>query len=900
TGGGTGGIVADATLKLDAKGDVSNLGSTIAGKDVAIHTDGAFTDSARMGYDEHGSLVLKDRGRVDGGKDGSVSIVAAGDVNLTAAGISAKHVNVEAGGNLTSNDVHEVTSSFKQTVETNGVSLGALSIPLGSTTKTHTEVSATSVGSQLQGAADGGSLTLRAGKNITLQGGDYSADKGVVDAKGEVRTLTGQDFSHTEDTMVSEGLSLGVNAGIAGKGVAAEYGPQGASARVINGDEANATDAGPLDGGKPVLDGPLGAKIGYSRVETKDTRSQVHNNNANLNFGSSVTVQGGGTVDIGGANIQAIKDGKAGDLNIIGSEVVSTKFEDEDVQTHSRKDLFVGVSGTGSSSIADTINHSTTLADKTKQGMTVDAGMTALQAAGDATNLIFNDTGALSAKVGAKYTESSSSSRDVKDNINLLKGNIKITSTKGDIALVGVKLDGTGAGVELDSARNVSLTAGKSHSESESSSQTHDASVSLNASVAPTGAGVGLSAGYTGSLDKTRTTATAYQNTEVLGDTVIIKAKKDLELTGAKVVGNDVNLDVAGNTRVTSVQDTSDMGHTVANWGANAGAAITTTSIVAPTGGANGGGGKDTDRSTLTAEQSGISAKNKLTANIGGDLTLKGAHLISESGQGDLNVAGKIKAEKLHDNREKDGGSGGGGGGLSKTGLASVSLNVTRVDQVHYDATQNATIAGLQVKTGQGIEGPLNRDANKTQTVTRDEHIAGNDVSITAGIGDIKGFAGKLKNKTDTGSGKATGGTIKHTSDIATSRGEPESVVKGNVGNDVKGSRATKPSLTVHPEHMVDNAPAGPASVTRQVTEAPAMDNREVVNHVGTGVSDAPALHRQAGNQSLQAADGLELSLAPANHTGNEHDLIDAGETSGTPALHRQAGDQPLRTPDGL
>nr|WP_246883870.1 C80 family cysteine peptidase [Pseudomonas koreensis] len=865
TGGGTGGIVADATLQLDAKGDVSNLGSTIAGQDVTIHTDGAFTDSARMGYDKKGSLVLKDRGLVYGGKDGSVSIVAGGDVNLTAAGIGAKDVNIEAGGNLTSNDVHQVSSSFKQTLETNGVPLGAVTIPLGVTSKTHTEVSATSVGSKLQGAADGGSLTLRAGKNITLQGGDYSADKGVVEARGEVRTLTGQDFSHTEDTMLSEGLSLGVKAGIAGKGVSAEYGPQGASASVINGDEANSTDAGTRDGGKPVLDGPLGAKVGYSRVETRDTRSQVHNYNANLNFGSSVTVQGGSTVDIGGANIQAVKDGKAGDLNIIGSEVVSTKFEDEDVQTHSRKDLFVGVSGTGSSSIADTVNHSVTLADKTQQGMTVDAGMTALQAVGDATNVVFNDTGALSAKEGIKYTESTSSSRTVRDNINLLKGNIKITSTQGNIALVGVNLDGTGAGVALDSAGDVSLTAAKSHSESQSSSQTHEASISINASVAPTGAGVGQSAGYTGSLDQTRTTATAYQNTEVLGDTVTIKAKKDLELTGAKVVGNDVNLDVAGNTRVTSVQDTSDMGHTVGNWGGNAGTAITTTSIVAPTGGANGGGGKDTDRSTLTAEQSGISAKNKLTAHLGGDLTLQGAHLISESGQGDLNVAGKIIAQQLHDSREKDGGSGGGGGGLSKTGLASVSVNVTRVDQVHYDATQNATIAGLQVKTGQGIEGTLNRDANKTLNVTRNEHIAGNDVSITAGIGDIKGFAGKLKNKTDTGSGETASGTSKHAPNIAQSRGESESVVKGNGGNNTEGFSATKPSRPAHPEHRADNTPAASAPVSR--------------------ASDAPALHRQAGDQPMRAPDGVEQPLAPANPAGNGAGPVDAVKKIPTPGV---------------
>ncbi|MDI2144896.1 hemagglutinin repeat-containing protein [Pseudomonas sp. ITA] len=749
TGGGTVGIFAGSTgsVTLDAKGDIRNIGSTVSGKNVAIHTDGSFTDSVRMGYDDHGSLVLKDRGRIDGGKDGSVSIDAAGDVSLTAAGMAAKHVSVQAGGNLDSNDIHEVSSSFKQTVETNGFNLGALKIALGKTTKTDEEVSASSVGSQLQGGADEGSLTLRAGKNITLKGGDYNADKGLIAAKGGVKTITGQNLNYSEKTMLSEGLNLGVSAGIAGKGVIAEYGPQGASARVVNGDEANNPHASPVDGGLPALDGPLGAKIGYQRIETKDTRMQVRNQNAQLNFGSSATLQGGDTVDIGGADIQAVKDGKAGDLSIVGSDVISTKYEDEDVQTHSRKELVVGVAATGSSSIADTVNHSTTLADKAKQGMTVDAGMTALQAVGDATNLVFNDTGAISGKAGIKYTESTSSSRNVSENINTLKGNIKITSTQGDIKLAGVALDGTGAGVELDSARNVSLSAAKSTSESQSSTQTHDVSGSISASAAPTGAGVGISASYSGSLDETQTTGVAYQNAQVLGDKVVIKAKKDLELTGAKVTGNDVDLDIAGNTRVTSVQDTSDMTHKVGNWGGNVGAAVTTTSIVAPTGGANGGGGKDTDHSALTAEQSGITAKNMLNANIGGDLNLKGAQLISQSGQGALKVAGAIKAEQLQDSRQKDGGGGGGGGGLSKTGLVSVNVNVNRVDQVHYDATQNATIAGLQVNSAQGIEGTLNRDANKTLNVTRDEHIAGNDVTITAGIPALKGVVDKAKAK---------------------------------------------------------------------------------------------------------------------------------------------------------
>ncbi|MDI2146117.1 hemagglutinin repeat-containing protein [Pseudomonas sp. ITA] len=889
TGGGTGGVFADSKVTMNAKGNVQNIGSTIAGKDVAIHADGSFTDSARMGYDEHGSLVLKDRGQINGGKDGSIAVDAAGDVNLTAAGMRAKNVSVKAGGKLDSNDVHEVSSSFQQSVETNGFDVGPVKIALGKTTKTDMEVSATSVGSQLQGGADGGSLTLLAGKDITLKGGDYSADKGLIKAGGKVKTETGQDFNYSEKTMRSEGLDVGVAIGIAGKGVSAHYGTQGASAQVVTGEQANNANSDAQDNGLSVLDAPISTNLGYKRVETKDTHLQVQNHNAQLNFGSEVTVKGEGTVDIGGADIQAVKDGKAGDLTISGSEVISTKYEDEDVQTHSNKEMVLGGRGSGSSSVVDTVNHSMTLVDKTKQGMTVDPGMTTLQAVGDATNLAFNDAANAAGKVGLKWSETNSSSRHVSENINTLKGNIKISSTKGDIKLAGVTLDGTGAGVELESAGNVSLTAARSASESQSSTLSHELSASINTAASPTGVGMGASWGYNGSLDESYTAGIAYKNAQVLGDKVSIKAKKDLALTGAKVTANDVDLDIAGNTRVTSVQDVSDMSHTVANWGANGGLSIATTSIITPTGGGNGGGGKDTDRSALTAEQSGITAKNKLNAKIGGDLSLTGAHLISESGQGKLDVAGKIHAEQLQDSRNKDGGSAGGGGGVSKAGLVTATVDFKRVDQVHYDATQNATIAGLQVNSGQGVEGTVNRDASKTQIVTRDEHIAGNEASITVIPQEMKKAGQKIADTFKTVKGAITPKSAKVdiASEPVTSKpakadiaSKPADTKPGKAGDIASEPANTKPAKADIASKPANTKPGKAGEIASKPANTKPGKAGEIASNpvkakspASVDVVDGPKSTTQPKNTGARVFDSVEFSqIKDVVKVANSHD----------------------------
>lgn len=875
TGTTGGGILAGKKLAIDAKGDVSNIGSTLMGNDVDIKSEGDFVNTVRMGYDEQGSLIVKERGWIVGGEEGGISIDAAGDVHLTSAGMVAKDITVQAGGDLLSDDVHEVNSSF--TFSSTGNDPLGIGMELGAVTRTETSVGANSVGSFIQAGADGGTLVMKAGKNLTLKGGSYGGDYGDISAQGDVTTLTGQDFAHTETTMLSEGLSMGARTGIAGMGVAAEFGPGGASTGMVTGKEAEGSDAGRLKSGKSVLDSAAGANIGYERIETKDTKSTITNTNAKLTFGSSINLQAEGQVDIGGVDIKAVKDGKAGDISISGSEVVSTKFEDVVLETSSRKESFVGITGTVESSVVDAVNNAKTLEDKQAQGMTLDPGMVALQGVGDATNLVFNDLGAVTAKVGAKHTETYSSSKSRSENINTLTGNIKITSTKGDIRLTGVKLDGKGAGVELDSAGDVQLSSAKTYTASESSTHTHDITAfSVSASVAPTGAGVGTSLGYNGSLDETSSSGVSHQNSSIEGDNIVIKAKNDLTLVGATVKGADIALDVGGNTRVESVQDTYEENHNVANWGTTLGAAITTQSIVAPVVGLNGGSGHDYDRSALTGEQSGISASGKLTVNVAGDLSLKGAHLISASDQGELNVGGVVTAEQLHDSRHKDGGSGGGGGGIGSTGLASVDIAIERVDQVHYEATQNATIAGVKINAGKGVQGPVNTDKDNTLTVSRDKRIAGTSVSMTLGIADMKEAVDSKRQKPGAGDDGPDAKRIDQPPQMqARERNDGVRPTEGpGNGYGVDNSRSqydtpNKPA-SAPPSDLVGTRPTeGPGSFTgpdsSQPLHTPSSDQPAAPSGAGLGGKPIPAVDAPAGADTGRAQPDTPSALPPAS-----------------------------------
>jgi hypothetical protein len=445
-------------------------------------------------------------------------------------------------------------------------------------------------------------------------------------------------------------------------------------------------------------------------------------------------------------------------LDIKAGDIKTTKYESTEKTSHSREELFFGFTAEAHSSLADVATQVANTAHKamgtdavndpnapagssktlaTQEGaMEIDPALTAIAAAGLATQVAFGEVIGASRTLGMQHTKENRESESRAENINQVGGNISLTSTHGDIALNGVNLQG--GKVAIKSAGNLTQQAAKSSSSSKESVTTHRVGISDSIGVSPTGAGMGISVGADGSYDETKSRSTSYQNGLISGTEVSIETAGDHTMIGSNIKGNQVTAKIGGNQTITSVQDTSTMDHTRGNWSASVGIAITTNGLIQGTGSFSASGGKDFDNSKLVAEQAGISA-DSLSLDVAKNLNLTGAHITSK--QGTVDVGGKITAQTLHDSREKDGGYGGGGAGISKNGLPSATFEFGRVDQVKYHADNAATIDvgdPSHVSAKQGISGKLNTDASKQLNVTQNKRVAGTEVKIEVSISDAQ------------------------------------------------------------------------------------------------------------------------------------------------------------------
>jgi hypothetical protein len=516
-------------------------------------------------------------------------------------------------------------------------------------------------------------------------------------------------------------------------------------------------------------------KIGLEMVTTTDTTESRTHRNAQLNLGSG-SVDVGGTFDFGGADINAgfqlspeerakmtaqerIAATEAmPTLDIKAGDIKTTKYESTEKTSHSREELFFGFTAEAHSSLADVATQVANTAHKamgtdavndpnapagssktqamSEGKMEIDPALTAVAAAGLATQVAFGEVIGASRTLGMQHTKENRESESRAENINQVGGNISLTSTQGDIALNGVNLQG--GKVAIKSAGALTQQAAKSSSSSSESVTTHRVGISDSIGVSPTGAGMGISVGADGSYDETKTRSTSYQNGLISGTEVSIETAGDHTMIGSNIKGNQVSAKIGGDQTITSVQDTSTMDHTRGNWSASVGIAITTNGLIQGTGSFSASGGKDFDNSKLVAEQAGISA-DSLSLDVAKNLNLTGAHITSK--QGSVDVGGKITAQTLHDSREKDGGYGGGGAGISKNGLPSATFEFGRVDQVKYHADNAATIDvgdSSNVKAAGGISGKLNTDASKQLNVTQNKRVAGTDVKIEVSISDAQ------------------------------------------------------------------------------------------------------------------------------------------------------------------
>ena len=666
----------------------------------------------------------------------SVFLGSNKDINITGGNLgrpdaqtgdalpaSRNHVTVQAGGKLNVTDVHDVHSGRTSSWTSRFFS--------SSSTETINS-RAVSEGSHI--TSD--NLVLNIGGDTTITGSEINAEHTSGHIYGRLDVKAGQDATFQEIIRRTTQFVAGADASAGDYHASASYG----SVDGLSGESGK--------GGAP----GARAHFGVSISEDVDMHETLKNKNSQLNLGGDLKVDG--VADLGGADINAghklgsearaammpeeVAAWKAAapTLKITAKRIDTTKVQDIDQISHDHSETFIGYSYEAHSSLADVATDVGKLVHAAQEGKSVDPAKTLIQATSEGTQLLFGEVAGVSSSFGSRTTLLHEKSITTGDNVNYFGGNLNLKTTDGDITLNGVESHGGHLGMYAPKGR-VNINAARSETHSNSTEDHINVGLTASAGVAPTGAGAGFSVGMDGSHDKSYTDSVSYQNSHLDADDIDIQTAKGkaLNITGGKISGHDVSLDV-GPVNVKSVQDSSQTNHTHGEWNISAGIAVSTEGGVIPTGSAGASGGKDWDNSRTTSEQSGIEAGHALKGEIAGNVDLTGAHITGGT-DNHLDVHGSVTGHNLVDTRDRDGAYGGGGGGISKNGLPQVNINIGQVDQIHRQETQKATfdVSGIQVDGAE--KGTINHDRNNISHIDKDENIAGNEARFVIDTGAI-------------------------------------------------------------------------------------------------------------------------------------------------------------------
>ncbi|WP_227729120.1 two-partner secretion domain-containing protein [Yersinia proxima] len=755
-------ISAGGNISIKSEGDINNSsigmnGGISSGGDLSlVSTDGSINNSGaglHAGNDltlqaENGSVELTaSQGSNDSGQQKyhiyDDAITAGGNIDMTAKDITVNAVDISAAndisltsteGDVTFNNLYEVDGSYDYKHTDTGF--------LSHETTTTVSSSATSVDSSVNA---GGKFTIDSAKDIVLKGGEYNAQSGELKAAGDLDVQTSQDYTYSETTVDRQEVIFGANAN--GVGQSAEYSVSsldGDSSHVGSGEHdnlgSNISNAGGKRPGRAPTTSTAGFTAGVETTTKKDTEQTTSNKNASLNFTDSIALEAGGVVDIGGGDFTT-----EGGLSIKADEVKSTKYEDEVKTTSEETTTFIGMKGEGHSSIADAVDKELNLAAKGNESKNVDAGLTAAEVAGSLSNIAFNDLLGGSVTIGADTTTSSSSSTAKSENItNITAGNVSIDSNK-DTTLKGVDL--TADSVKINTGGDLNILAAESSVEGQSKTDSHSAGLSMGASVAPQGSGVGASIDYHGSTSSSTESSKTFTNSTLNSGDIEVNTGGNMTLAGGNIQSDTANLNIAGDLNIETVQDTVNNQADSKEWGGSIGVAVSSNGGLIPTVAVNYGQGGEHHDSQLTGAQSGINTSGEVNITTGGDLNLTGGHIVSDNKTGNIDVTGNINATELSDSIDQQGSYSGGGGGMSTTGIPTVNGYHNTVEKIEYQEDQKATIDVGSVSGN--IQGQLNTNSDEMSQVNKDEVTASNNISFTVG-----GWKGKGKQGADSATSK--------------------------------------------------------------------------------------------------------------------------------------------------
>ena len=521
----------NGTLGLQALHDVNLIASQIsnggagsktqiiAGNDINLNTL-TTTHSERSDWGGGNDRTLTQRtevgSQINGG--GDVALSAGHDINARAATVTAQNGLSAAAGN----DIHLTSGedAWHLTENSHQSSGGMLS---RKSLTTHDEVNSQSaIGSNFSGD----SVTMQAGRDMSLSGSSVAATHDVALAAGRDLTIGTADETRREDHQRKETKS-----GLSGTG-------------------------------------GIGFTVGSSMLKTTDAATT--HSSAGSTVGSTlgnVTLSAGNNLTVQGSDVLAGKD-----LSLSGSEVNILAAENNSTQKHTTEQkqsgLTLALSGTVGSAINTAVSAATSASEESNGRLAALGGMKAALGGVQAyqAKSLAEAGSSEGSMIGVNLSYGSQSSKSEQtltqnqhQGSQLTAGNnLTINAAKTDINIQGSQLQ-AGKDVSLSAARDVNLIASQDSQKLDGKNESKGGSVGVGINFGQGANGLSLNASVNKGKGSENGNGTTHNETTVnAGGNLNVSSGRDITLTGAQLSGNRVALDVGRDLTMTSQQDTDN------------------------------------------------------------------------------------------------------------------------------------------------------------------------------------------------------------------------------------------------------------------------------------------------------------------------------------------------------
>ncbi|WP_199544201.1 hemagglutinin repeat-containing protein [Paraburkholderia kururiensis] len=693
--------------------------------------------------------------------DGGGTIAAAGNVTLQAA-TATSTVNSNSSGS----DHH---GSYAETLHTSDDALTATTLQ------------------------SGGSLSMVAGKDLTLRGSTISLDKGEVTlaaagnvdigAAKETHELNSHEtHSHSvlvSGTAVASGLdqtaTLSQGSTISADGVTIASGKDilvtgsnvvgtndvtlraAHDVKITTSQDTQQQDTdyskreyGFLSGLNPLnqLDGGLqGYTVGVRKTTDAQQMTETTNNGSMIgSLGGNLTIAAGNDVHITGSTIHA-----GSDLNLAGKSVTIDAAQDTATQNEQQSFSQTAISAGVSSPVLAAVQTGVQMAKDVKH-TGGDARLDALAAATtglaakNGYDAVMRDPAhaggiGINVSLGTSHSNSNStaaSSTAVGSTVSAGRDiNIAAAGSgaASNIDVIGSSIS-AGRNATLNAEGNINLQAAQNTTSQHSTNSGSSASIGVTFGIGQQ-SGISFQLGVSGTKGHADGTETTWTNTHLdAGNVLTLKSSGDTNLTGAVASAQQVIADVGGNLNIQSLQDVTHYDSKQQSGGVSVSICVPPICYGASSVAANFSQNKANSDFASVTEQSGIKAGDRgFQIDVKGNTDLKGAVIASsdnavQDGLNSLTTA-TLTHSDVENHAEYSAQQVGIGGGYSFGGSTKPDSGVGK-DQKG-NATNVNPINGTQQSTYKGFSAtpPIALSASGDASSTTKSGISGGALTIT-------------------------------------------------------------------------------------------------------------------------------------------------------------------------